>query len=462
MIRLFNTYFALRTIILGVSEAILVSLAFIVAMVANLGLLNASIVLTYERGFVKLSPIVCAFLLCMYYFDLYDSMVLSNGREAFIRTIQVMGTLCLIFAVVYYVFPSLHLGVPVFLTGTIILAVSLAGGRKLFQFVNKLDHFSESCLILGDGPLANAVKRELANRPEFGMRAISQMGQEQLRDVFGSRSSLVLGELEGVTQKKPIRRIIIAMDERRGKLPVEDLLRLKSAGVRIQDGRHTYESLTGKIALESLHPSWLLFSRGFQVSRLLLLYKRLLSVTLSVIGLLLASPLMALIALAIWCDSPGPIIFRQKRVGLNGEIFTLYKFRSMVDGTDKDGAYHPARVNDVRVTRVGRWLRAKRLDEVPQLYNIMRGDMYFVGPRPFVPNQEEEYVRAIPFYAQRWSVRPGATGWAQVNRSYCETLEDNADKLAYDLFYIKNISLGLDLLILFKTLKILLLGRGGR
>lgn len=461
MIRLFNTYFPTRTVILGVSEAILVSLAFILAMVANLGLLNASIVLNYERGFAKLTPIVGAFLICMYYFDLYDSMVLSNGREAFIRSIQVMGTLYLIFAATYYIFPSLHLGRSVFLTGTIILAVSLAGWRKLFQLVNALDCFSERCLILGDGPLANAVKRELTNRPELGMRAITQLS-EGLSAEASLTSGAFLNELKELIRTKPIHRIIIALDERRGKLPVRELLQLKAAGLKIQDGLQTYETLTGKIALESLHPSWLLFSRGFQVSPLLLLYKRILSVALSLIGLLLALPLMALIALAIWIDSPGPIVFQQRRMGLHGSVFTLYKFRSMIADADKDGNCRPATVNDVRITRVGRWLRAKRLDELPQLYNILRGDMYFVGPRPFVPNQEEEYVRAIPFYSQRWSVRPGATGWAQVNRSYCETLEDNAEKLAYDLFYIKNISIGLDLLILFKTLKLLVLGRGGR
>jgi lipopolysaccharide/colanic/teichoic acid biosynthesis glycosyltransferase len=233
-------------------------------------------------------------------------------------------------------------------------------------------------------------------------------------------------------------------------------------GIKIQDGVELYEQISGKIALQSLRLSWLLFSPGFQASRFQLIYKRLFSLCLSAICLLIALPFMLVIALAIRLDSRGPVIFRQERVGKNGKIFTLYKFRSMVDGTDGDGIFRPAEKNDKRVTRFGRWLRAIRLDELPQLFNIFRGDMYFVGPRPFVPNQEEDCVRHIPFYKQRWSVRPGATGWAQVSRDYCATIEENADKLAYDLFYIKNMSVGLDLFILFKTLKILLLGRGGR
>jgi lipopolysaccharide/colanic/teichoic acid biosynthesis glycosyltransferase len=171
---------------------------------------------------------------------------------------------------------------------------------------------------------------------------------------------------------------------------------------------------------------------------------------------------MLLVALAIRLDSPGPVIFRQKRVGKLGTIFTLYKFRSMFNGGMPADNHRPATANDNRVTRVGRWLRRTRLDELPQLYNIFRGDMYFVGPRPFVPEQEEELAKVIPFYNQRWSVKPGATGWAQVNRGYNATVEDNLEKLAYDLFYIKNMSITLDLFILFKTIKILILSRGGR
>jgi lipopolysaccharide/colanic/teichoic acid biosynthesis glycosyltransferase len=171
---------------------------------------------------------------------------------------------------------------------------------------------------------------------------------------------------------------------------------------------------------------------------------------------------MVLIAFAIRIDSKGAIIFRQPRIGKDGKTFTLFKFRTMYMNADLGGVPLPVQENDNRVTRVGRWLRRVRLDEIPQLYNILLGHMSFVGPRPFVPNQELELAHQIPLYAQRWTVKPGATGWAQVQRGYCATIEDNREKLAYDLFYIKNLSIGLDLLILFKTVKILLLRRGGR
>ena len=253
------------------------------------------------------------------------------------------------------------------------------------------------------------------------------------------------------------------MNERRGNLPVSALLQLKRQGVSIQDGAEMYETVTGKLPIESLRVSWLLFSSGLEVSHFLKIYKRASSVVWSTVCLILALPVMVLIALAIRLDSGGPSIFRQRRIGLHGEIFTLFKFRTMKHiALTRAKTIAPQRNLDSRFTRLGKLLRRTRMDELPQLLNILRGDMHFVGPRPFVPNQEMEWVERIPYYRQRWAVKPGATGWAQVNRGYNVTMEDNKSKLAYDLFYIKNVSVGLDLLILFKTAKILILGRGGQ
>jgi lipopolysaccharide/colanic/teichoic acid biosynthesis glycosyltransferase len=240
------------------------------------------------------------------------------------------------------------------------------------------------------------------------------------------------------------------------------LLDLKGRGLIIQDAPDVYEAIAGKIFLNSLRPSEILFSNGFRVSRLTLLYKRLASIVLATAGILVAGPAMLLVALAIRLDSPGPAMFRQKRVGKGGKTFTILKFRSMRVNADAEGPPRPAMDHDDRVTRVGYWIRRLRIDELPQLFNILRGDMYFIGPRPFVPHAEAELTRQIPYYSQRWIVKPGATGWAQVNRGYCASLDDNVDKLGYDLFYIKNLSIGLDCLVLFQTLKIMLLGRGGR
>ena len=252
------------------------------------------------------------------------------------------------------------------------------------------------------------------------------------------------------------------MGDRRGKLPVAELLKLKTCGLRVEDGSDFYETVAGKVPLDSLRPSWLLFSRGFNVPTALVACKRLSSAFLAGLMLLICLPLMALITLAVWLDTGSPVLFRQKRMGKDGRAFTLYKFRSMYIGSSGGNKFKPAEMNDDRFTRVGRWLRGFRLDELPQLYNILKGDMDIVGPRPFALEEEEELAAKIPFYRQRWSVRPGATGWAQIRRGYCATIEDNMEKLAYDLFYIKNMSIGLDLLIIAQTFKILLLGRGAR
>jgi len=463
LIRFLHAYFPARTIFLGISEACLVAIAFVAATVARLGASDASLMLNYEQGFLKILVVSAAFITCMYYFDLYDSSILTNHREVVTRVIQVLGTVCILLAFLYYIYPPLELGRGIFLIGFVFVALLLFFWRRLFLKLNALPRFAERALILGDSPLAQSLASELQSRSELGIHLVGHIKSLENGD---GKPVLTSAEqidefLHSVELYRP-NRVIVAMGERRGKLPVEALLQLKSRGVRIQDGAEMFEAVTGKISIESLRLSWLLFSPGFRVSGPLLVYERIFSLTLGLIGLIVTAPLMALIALAIRLDSAGPVIFRQKRVGQNGKVFILYKFRTMIDGADQEGDHRPAQATDPRITRVGRLLRRIRVDELPQLFNILRGDMHIVGPRPFVPNQEEECLGKIPYYRQRWVVKPGATGWAQVNRGYNVTIEDNKEKLAYDLYYIKNISVGLDLLILFRTMKILLLGRGAQ
>ena len=461
MIRFLNAYFPTRTLFLGISEAFLVAFAFIAATVVRLGTSDATLMLNYEQGFLKIVIVACVFIICMYYFDLYDSLILSNRREVLTRLVQVLGTVCIVLALLYYAFPKLQLGRGIFLIGFLLVGLFVFLWRRLFLLVNTMPRFAERAVILGDGPLARPLMEEIETRAELGVRIVGQLqspenGSESLSEVDQ------FNQLSRQVETYRASRVIIAMGERRGRLPVEALLRLKGRGVRIQDGAEVFEAITGKVPIESLRLSWLLFSSGFHVSRPLLIYKRAFSFLISSICFLITAPIMALVAIAIRLDSPGPAIFKQERIGEGGKPFTVFKFRTMVDGADRDDNHRPAEKTDERFTRVGKFLRRTRLDELPQLFNILRGDMYFVGPRPFVPNQEQECLEKIPYYRQRWTVKPGATGWAQINRGYCTTIEDNTEKLAYDLFYIKNISVGLDLLIMFQTIKILLLSRGSR
>ncbi len=461
MVRIFHAYFPKRTLMLAFSEALLIVLGLLAATTLRLQT-EGDAAAVASPGFTKilLAATVCIF--CMHYYDLYDSSLLRSLPEELVRLTQGLGTTCIVLAVLYYAFPPLQLGRGILVTGILLVGSVLVVTRKTFVALNRLPRLAERIVILGDGPLAGSLATEIERRPELGMRLLGYVS-----DAPDSASMPLprLGANRDLTEIVPrarADRILVALSERRGSLPMEGLLQLKRHGAFIQDGIDLYEKITGKVPIDSLRPSWLVFSPGFRISRKALVLKRVFSVALSAFGLVLGLPLMAPIALAIWLDSGGPVIFRQSRVGQGGKLFTLYKFRTMRNGADPEGACKPAELRDKRFTRVGRWLRRTRLDELPQLVNILLGDMYFVGPRPFVANQEEELARQIPLYRQRWTIRPGATGWAQIHRGYCQTLEDNIEKLAYDLYYLKNMSLGLDILIVFQTIKILILGRGAR
>jgi len=473
MIRLFNRYFPTRTLLLTLTEALLVTSGFVLAVLLSSGTaVDAKIYLLYENGAGRIGLVVLVFLVLMYYFDLYNSAILTNRREVVTRLVGVLGTTFVALAVLYYTFPGASLGGTVLWAGILTVAIVVPVWRSFFFVLNRSTRFAERTLIYGDGPLASPLMDAIAQRPELGLRVSGYVGSEpQIAGIPMVRGE----ELTDFVKREDIRRVIVTMGDRRGKLDVSQLLKLKASGVQIQDGPEYYETVTGMIPLESLRLSWLLFSPGFHVRAPLRLYKRAFSLFFGLVGVVLSAPIMALAALAIRLDSEGPAIFRQQRVGEFGVPFTVYKFRTMYDGDkialsrsnynsspDQNNIGTPAHDGDPRITRVGKWLRRTRLDELPQLFNIVKGDISFVGPRPVPPHEEEQCAAVIPFYKERWLIKPGATGWAQINRGYNATIEDHKKKLAYDLFYIKNVSIGLDIYILFATFKILLLGRGGR
>lgn len=269
-------------------------------------------------------------------------------------------------------------------------------------------------------------------------------------------------ELESLAESRKIDCILVALRDRRGRLPVEALLNLKIAGVAVEEGAAFFERVFGKLPVEELSPSYLVFSPGFRVSKLTQIYKHVFSAVLSLIGLILSAPIMLLVAIAIKLDSPGPVFFLQERVGKGGRVFKLIKFRSMYVDAEKRTGPIWAKSDDSRVTRVGRFIRRARIDEIPQFINVLKGDMHFVGPRPERSYFVERLQEIIHYYPQRHTVKPGITGWAQVKYPYGSTVEDACEKLKYDLYYIKNMSVLLDLRIVFHTVKIVLLGRGAR
>src|ERR1700689_52893 len=472
MIRFLNAYFPRRTLFLGISEACLVALAFVAATIARLGKTDASLMLRYEQGFVKILVLTGTFIVCMYYFDLYDSSILSNRREVLIRLVQVLGTMCILVALVYYIDPLLELGRGITLIGLLIVAVILALWRALFSALNRRPQFAERTMIFGDEPSASRLLRELESRPELGLSVVGRIlvgGNRSYELNWGRPNSAETSdgtisdeELSTAIGLQRVNRVIVALDDRRGRLPVELLLSMKRRGVRVQDGTEFYEQVTGKIPIESLRLGTLLFSSGFRLSHFLVVYKRAASMVVSTVGLVLCLPLLPFVVLAIKLTSPGPLLYHQKRVGKDDTIFYCHKFRTMRADAEADTGPTWAGDEDPRITRVGRFLRTTRLDEIPQLWNVLKGDMSLVGPRPERPEFIEWLNQEIPFYKLRHTVRPGITGWAQIRYKYGSSVEDAKEKLRYDLFYIKHLSPGLDVLIFFQTVKIILLGRGAR
>jgi sugar transferase (PEP-CTERM system associated) len=472
LIRLLNAYIPKRTLLLGISEACLITLALLASALARLGAGEARLMLTYQYGTIKILFVSVAFLTCMYYFDLYDSAIVSNRREALVRLIQVLGVAYIALGLLYYLYPPMKLGRGIFHLGFLFVGLLLLLWRRLFSVINSTQRLAERVLILGEGALAESLLREIEMRPELGIRVA---GREEMRangHHFGNRE---IGEMpltlarggfsKELAAGRPVRgidRIVVAMEERRGKLPVDLLLSLKNRGVQVQDGNDVYESITGKVPIESIRLSWLLFSSGSHASRLFLIYKRFASVVISIVGLLLSLPLLPFVALAIKLSSPGRVLYSQNRVGRDDRVFRCYKFRTMRSDAEAGTGPAWAEEDDPRVTQVGRFLRKTRIDEIPQLLNVLRGDMSLVGPRPERPEFVAALNGKIPYYHLRHSVRPGITGWAQILYKYGSSVEDAKEKLRYDLYYIKNSSAGLDLLIIINTIKIVLLGRGAK
>ena len=471
LIRLLHAYVPKRTLLLGISEACLITLALMASALARLGAGEARLMLTYQNGSLKILFVSVAFLTCMYYFDLYDSAIVSNRREALVRLIQVLGVAYIALGLLYYLYPPVRLGRGIFHLGFLFVGLLLLLWRRLFSVINSTQRLAERVVILGEGSLADSLLREIEMRPELGIRVA---GRAALREIGNHAGNREIGELpltfsqtscEDLAVGRTIRgidRIVVAMEERRGKLPVDFLLALKNRGVQVQDGNDVYESITGKVPIESIRLSWLLFSPGSHASRLFLISARLASLVISIVGLLLSLPLLPFIILAIKLGSPGPVLYWQNRVGRDEKVFRCYKFRTMRSDAEADTGPTWAEDDDPRVTPVGRFLRKTRIDEIPQLLNVLKGDMSLVGPRPERPEFVAALNEKIPYYHLRHSVRPGITGWAQILYKYGSSIEDAKEKLRYDLYYIKNSSVGLDLLIVLNTLKIVLVGRGAR
>jgi sugar transferase (PEP-CTERM system associated) len=458
MVRLFNVYYPIRTLLLVVSEIVVVFGSFVLAEIYKRST-DAYISLFYENGIAKILGIAVLTVLLSYYFDLYEPRLLSGYWEIHFRLLLVLSVLCFLLAGSIYVIPDLYLGPHTLTIGISILAIVLLFWRRSYDWVVKLQPFRERVYVLGRGPLAQMVIATLNERRDCGMDVIQcvspQIPSPDQRERFTA-------ELRSLYSPKPkIDRVIVALEDCRGMLPVRELLDLRLNGVVVQDTNSLIERICGKFPLDALNPSAFIFTHGFRVKAMHRFVHRAISFAVALTALMVCLPIIPLIILAVRVSSPGPIFFRQKRVGLHGEPFWLAKFRTMCQDAEINGAVWATK-NDSRITPLGRFMRKTRLDEIPQLWNVLRGDMDFVGPRPERPEFVDWLAKEIPYYELRHMIRPGLTGWAQVRYQYGASLEETRRKLEYDLYYLKHKSVGLDLLIIFETIKTIILRRGAQ
>lgn len=398
----------------------------------------------------------------LYFNDLYDFRVVRRRADLLVHMMQALGAACMALSLIYYLAPGSSLGRGIAVAAAPLSLAFLLGWRLSANAANLLARGAERVLIIGTGDAGVSLVRHVLAHPEYNMKIVGfldERGEGIGKSLVNPKIIGATADLEQIVQDQGIDRVILSLKERRGGTPVRELLHLKFAGVGVEDVHKCFERLSGRIALEHLSPSWLILSEGFNKSSWLLASKRMIDILVSFVLLVLSAPVLPLVALAIYLESGSPIFFRQTRVGYKGREFELIKFRSMVLDAEKDGPRW-ATSQDSRITQVGKFIRKTRLDELPQLFNVLRGEMSLVGPRPERPVFCQMLEEKIPYFNLRHSARPGLTGWAQVRFRYSSNIDDAKGKLELDLFYLKNLSLLVDCAVLFETVKVVLLRRG--
>lgn len=449
-----------------ISDALIALVALLSALVLRFGALSFPEEWGADGGVKVCTIFVAVTLFSSYLMEVYSLPRESRKREIFITCLQAGGAAFFLLSVVYYLDPGVMLGRGiVFISLGLFILLQFLWHALPVSGVHRTP-FAQRVLLLGTGDLACQLGELLVSRSgSFELAGFLECDPNAPKrkalecELFQNQVFQKDGDLLATAQRHKVSVIVVALAERRGVLPLQEMMRCKLSGVEVLDAPTFYEILQGKLMLEQMTPSWIIFSSGFHRTAIVNIYKRCFDLVLSLAGILITAPLFPLIALAIKLDSPGPLFFAQVRVGNNEKPFRLYKFRSMRQDAEKDGAVWAVK-NDSRVTAVGRFLRNSRIDELPQLLNVLKGDMSFIGPRPERPEFVESLKRDIYYYSKRHTIKPGLTGWAQVRYPYGASVEDAVEKLRYDLYYIKNLSFMLDTQIMFETVKVVLFGRG--
>jgi sugar transferase (PEP-CTERM system associated) len=463
MIRLFRVFIPTSVLVLLLSEAVLLTSCYILATYWVMDL-DPSVWLLYDGGLSRILVAVLSILFGLHFFDLYTDLRAGSKTALVLQIGQAAGFAFLMEALVSYADRDWMLPRRIMIWGSGFGLVALSFWRILYGQVVLRGLGAQRVLFLGRNPVVQEISEYLVDRPETGYINLGYLDDttEPGQVVNGAKVLGKLCELPDIVRALKPDRIVVGMSERRDRMPVHQLLDLRFSGILIEEAATAYETACGRICTKELRPSQLIFSGELGPRQSSVVLQSIYSPALALFGFLVTLPVMGMAAALVRLTSTGPILFRQTRVGVNGKAFTLYKFRSMyADAEAKTGAVWATR-DDPRVTPVGRWLRKLRIDELPQLWNVLRGDMAIVGPRPERPEFVRVLSEKIPYYRQRHCIKPGITGWAQINYKYGETVEDTITKLEYDLYYIKHLSISLDAYILFHTLKTMLRSRGAQ
>jgi len=453
-----------RALSLLIFEGALIYLCGVVAIRIRYGTDAADAMFT-RHGWIKLLAAMVVVQVAFYLFDLYDFKTIGQRSALTLRIMQSLGLSAVALALIFYAIPQMMLGRGVFALALALMLTMMTGWRIVATWLLRRPWLAERVLILGTDLPAINIAREILQRREHGYEVIGFVGNDSAlvgQSLINPRVVGVMDDLEELVRRRRPDRIVVALSDRRGRLPLDLLLRLKVRDeIQVEESSRFFERLTGKISTDRLQPGQLVFAETGRWMRLYRRVRRLLDVAASLIGIALASPLMVLTAIAVRLESPGPILYLQERVGLHGRTFRILKFRSMRFDAESNGPVW-ADENDPRVTRVGRIIRKLRIDETPQFFNILRGEMSLIGPRPERPTFVEQLEERIPYYSERHLVKPGLTGWAQVCYPYGASFDDAREKHQYDLYYIKNQSPLLDAIILLETARVVLFGRLSR
>ena len=410
----------------------------------------------------QIAAFVLTMLLSSIFVEMYSQTQESTARTLATRVVIGLTLSFFLLSALYYVLPTTRYGRGVLFMGLGIFGVLQYCWHLFLKRFDSVPGMAKRVLIVGTGPLAKQMGALVGcNSQEYVLAGYYDMECESV-DI--PREEIVPnghGLFDLVKQLKP-HKVVVSLGQRRGTSPLQDMLSCKVSGVEVMDAPSFYEQVTGKLLLENITPSWFIFSSGFRINFLTRIVKRTLDVVSATLGLILVMPLFPIVIVLIRLDSPGPVLFRQVRVGQNDRQFTLFKFRSMRQDAEQASGAVWAQQDDPRVTRLGHFLRKTRIDEIPQLFNVLFGDMSLVGPRPERPEFVATLKALIPYYSERHYVKPGVTGWAQVRYPYGASVDDAVEKLRFDMYYVKNISIIFDLRIMLRTISVVLFRDGGR